>query len=167
MPSISSPLNPSSSETPLRRERRAVRKYEPSPTQRLMRQKAAAARKLMSSRQSIAANITPTVRDNEKFDIKPATRNDDPFTVQAVNGIDSSATCEEEECEDIDLGVREVDTEKQALVENYRQDWRSAARTISETSIKRRLIVVVGVICIIGVFSVIRTVGRIPLWRRP
>ncbi|KAI1503096.1 hypothetical protein F5X99DRAFT_135253 [Biscogniauxia marginata] len=145
-PSVPSPLNPSSLDTPSsRRPRRGsyirvARKMggQLSPTQRLMRQKAAAAWRSMTLRSVIAGY--PSINHDINFGVSPPTLTPIPVPAPApapaptptlvsrqgpTNRDTSDSTMRDEdeqlgiptgEYHDIDLDAVEVDTEKQPLI---------------------------------------------------
>lgn len=165
MPHTSSPLNPSKSEAPLRRQKpreqcRAV-KHEQSPTQRLMRQKAAVAWKTMS-RDPDNANNTQTTHDS----------NDDRILMEKMNDSHSTYNHTERRLggkyQEINIVVRQIDTEKQALAdEGYREEWLPETDCLLRSVTTRRLITIIAILCIVGLLSAIRIVaiGRIQAWR--
>ncbi|KAI2602833.1 hypothetical protein GGR54DRAFT_464760 [Hypoxylon sp. NC1633] len=161
-PPISSPLNPLSTETSPRRERRAMRKHEQSPTQRLMRQKAAAAWKSMYSREAAIMSYVQTMQN--RLDMKLSRQTDDSHLGRTSAQHDSLVTSTGE-CDITDLGMEDADMEKQPLVNQYRERWPLETKQLPHTSIKKRLMLVAGIVCIIGFLSAVHAVGRMQLWR--
>ncbi|KAI1381900.1 hypothetical protein F4677DRAFT_8390 [Hypoxylon crocopeplum] len=160
-PPIPSPLNPLSTETSPKRHRRAMRKHEPSPTQILMRQKAAAAWKSMSSREGPVTNYVQT--SNDEVEARRAKQGDGSnltrteYDSEAISG---------EECDDADLDMRQADMEKQALMDHgYREGLLSGTTQLPRMSMTTRLVVAVGIVCIIGILSAVRAVSRRQAWR--
>ncbi|OTA69543.1 hypothetical protein K449DRAFT_96291 [Hypoxylon sp. EC38] len=166
IPHIPSPLNPSNTETPPRRQRRndycRATKYGQSPTQRLMRQKAAAAWRSMSSLDNFIMDSTRTGHDEVRAnpgeqmeDSYPACSDKEHYT-ETVRG---------NQLREVDLNVRESDMEKQALVESdYQEDRLLEAAYLSRIT-TRRLITTLGIMCILGVLIIIRGISRIQAWQ--
>lgn len=164
-PHIPSPLNPSSTETPPRRQRRndycRAAKHEQSPTQRLMRQKAAAAWKLMSLDTSIM-NYAQTARDEVRADLREHMEDSYPTCSDKEHYTEAMGV---NQLREVDLDVRRSDMEKQALVEgDYQEDRLLEAPYLSHVT-TRRLIMMLGIMIILGVLTIIRAVSRIRAWQ--
>ncbi|KAI0176097.1 hypothetical protein GGR52DRAFT_344842 [Hypoxylon sp. FL1284] len=173
-PDFPSPLNPSSPEPALSRCRRGrVARSEQSPTQLLMRHKAAVAWRSMASREArlkasikktrddIYANVTSTNEQKKKEDrslaraaTTTATTKYKPLVVIA------------ERYEEIDLYACNIDTEKQGFADNDYRDvpfWTSSY--LSHLLTTRRLATAVGFVLFIGILSAVRAIGRVQAWR--
>ncbi|KAI1143160.1 hypothetical protein F5Y05DRAFT_144921 [Hypoxylon sp. FL0543] len=165
IPRIPSPLNPLSTDAPPRRQRHdncRAAKHEQSPTQRLMRQKAAAAWKSMSS-------SDPTIIDHAggthgEIGMEPRTQIEDSYPALTDTAYDVKIATETQ-CQEADLGARREDMEKQALVEGDHQEDRLFETAHFSHITTRRLIVTLGILCIGGILSIIRAVGKIQGWR--
>ncbi|KAI1767317.1 hypothetical protein GGR53DRAFT_140248 [Hypoxylon sp. FL1150] len=168
-PDIPSPLNPSSPDPPLSRCRRCrIARSEQSPTQKLMRYKAAVAWRSMVSREAlirtdiqntrdeIRADITDT--DEQKEDTGPPTH-----TVATEHGTLAIPIGKYE----ADIGVRDVvDTEKQGIIgDDYREISLDTSGYLLHILTTRLLAIAVGFVLFIGVLSAVRAVGRIEAWR--
>ncbi|XXG94279.1 hypothetical protein Hte_000533 [Hypoxylon texense] len=178
IPDIPSPLNPSSPEPPLSRCRRCrIARSEQSPTQKLMRHKAAMAWRSMASREVLLRASIQRTRDEISTNItniNEQRKGEAPIintaaTVAAAPTTSQSALvtlvegCEEIE---IDLGVRNIDTEKQRFVSHdYRDISLETSSYLSHLLTTRRLATAVGFVLFIGILSAVRAVGRIQAWR--
>ncbi|KAI4859233.1 hypothetical protein F4820DRAFT_177385 [Hypoxylon rubiginosum] len=178
IPDIPSPLNPSSSELPLGRCRRCrVARSEQSPTQKLMRHKAAVAWRSMASREVFLKARIQSTRDEictNMTNTNEQGKEDAPLihTTAAVAAAAAAATDHStlalpvEKYEKIDLGVRNVDTEKQGPVSNdYRDISLETSSYLSHLLTTRRLATAVGFVLFIGILSAVRAVGRVQAWR--
>ncbi|OTB03741.1 hypothetical protein M426DRAFT_172088 [Hypoxylon sp. CI-4A] len=192
-PRTPSPLNPLSTETQPRLPRRSA-KHEPSPAQILMRKKAAAARRLMSSHGALVDGTHLTLEDiilrRVEKSPRPVRKVLPPQTNALIyEDLDGDQARPDKICmiwsekdtmpqaslplasEETDQGagleVREADMEKQELVDaDLDYEW-----VYKETDYPfhflttRRLIVAIGILCIIGVLSAMHVVGKIQAWR--
>ncbi|KAI2623489.1 hypothetical protein GGS26DRAFT_220414 [Hypomontagnella submonticulosa] len=165
-PQIPSPLNPLSPETSRRHRRkrrsRAV-KHEQSPTQRLLRHKAAVAWRLMSPQDGNAINPLQTIDDGaEKNAIEQ--KEGSHHVCTAVGYPLKSVSIGK--CQETNNVLPGIDMEKQAFVDDdHLGDWSSELRQISNVLTTRRLVLTIGLLCVVGVLSAMRLVGRIQGWR--
>ncbi|KAI0008594.1 hypothetical protein F4779DRAFT_429892 [Xylariaceae sp. FL0662B] len=166
-PSIPSPLNPFNPETLPGRHRRgcdsrfARKSSGPlSPTQKLMRQKAAAAWRSMVLRNAV-------------LDLARARRELDWEMGRDIGGDaadDEFVTISIEQHHEVDLDIMGLNTEKQPLVdtkdvgdtsspelaeEPYR--WNQSMRVLTT----RRLVAVVGMVCVLGILSAARIIDLV------
>ncbi|KAI1415747.1 hypothetical protein F5Y13DRAFT_135851 [Hypoxylon sp. FL1857] len=166
IPRTPSPLNPLSAEAPPQRPKRnghcRAAKHEQSPTQRLMRQKAAVAWKSISSENPAIRNHAQTIQDEIRA--KPSTQIEDPYPALADMEYHRKAMTASQ-CHEGDLGVRQADMEKQAFVEGGYQGAMLLEMGHVSHITTRRLITTLGILCILGVLSIIRAVGGIQAWR--
>ncbi|KAI1395690.1 hypothetical protein F4819DRAFT_177658 [Hypoxylon fuscum] len=162
MPHIPSPLNPLSSETPPTRDRRyRTARSELSPTQILMRHKAATAWKSMASRNALI-NSAQKTRNGASRDL--IEQEEEFCLVQDAAEYDAQPVLADKCHEDADLDIQSVDTEKQALVD-YQERISLDTNNLSNLWTTRRLVTVVGIVLFIGVLSAVRAIGRIQAWR--
>ncbi|KAI1207933.1 uncharacterized protein F4807DRAFT_462028 [Annulohypoxylon truncatum] len=163
MPHTSSPLNPSNPEaSPRRKKRNGAAKHEQSPTQRLMRQKAAVAWKTMSSRGPANASCARTTNDDD-YDGIPEKQMDDSLSTRA-----RTEHRPEGRYQDNGPGVRQIDMEKQALADaSYREEWLPETNYPLRSVTTKRLVIIIGILCVVGILSAIRVVAlsRIQAWR--
>ncbi|KAI5866762.1 hypothetical protein GGS23DRAFT_287542 [Durotheca rogersii] len=172
MPPVPSPLNPSSPETSPRRYRRGDR-YRPtfkrggtelSPTQILMRQKAAEAWKLMATHITNKYRYVGT-KQGEAPQTNPAgPAKQQPIRTTAEYGIVPNST---EKGRGAGVNRQDVDVEKQALVDDdyYRAHKTPGINLLSHLLTTRRWRVTVGVVCVVGFLSAVRAIGSIHTWR--
>ncbi|KAI0834066.1 hypothetical protein F5Y06DRAFT_177723 [Hypoxylon sp. FL0890] len=166
IPRIPSPLNPLSTETQPKRHRRndhsRATKHEQSPTQRLMRQKAAAAWKSISSDDGAITNHSSRLRN--EVGAKLSTQMEDSYPALTDTAYHAKAVLANQ-CHEADSDVRQGDMEKQALVEGDSREDRLFETGYFSHITTRRLIITLGLLCIVGILSIIRAVGRIQGWR--
>ncbi|KAI1779623.1 hypothetical protein F4818DRAFT_147340 [Hypoxylon cercidicola] len=170
IPDFPSPLNPSSPEPPLSRCRRCrIARSEQSPTQKLMRHKAAMAWRSMASREVfLRASIQRTCDEiyTNMTNTNEQEKEDDPLnSTIPTSSNDNTPAVPVERYEEIDLGVRNVDTEKQGPVDDYRDISLETSSYLSHLLTTRRLATAVGFVLFIGMLSAVRAVGRIQAWR--
>ncbi|KAI0890226.1 uncharacterized protein GGS22DRAFT_10146 [Annulohypoxylon maeteangense] len=166
MPHTSSPLNPSNPKASLRRQKRDEQsrtvKHEQSPTQRLMRQKAARAWRTMSSRDSTSASHARTTHND----------GDNMISREQINGSHPGHSrteyLPESKYQDDIPSIRQIDMEKQAFADGrYREEWPPERNYPFHSSTTKRLIIIMAILCIVGTVSALRIVaiGRIQAWR--
>ncbi|KAL7629047.1 hypothetical protein AAE478_000565 [Parahypoxylon ruwenzoriense] len=163
MPPIPSPLNPLSPETTPRRFRRGdqyrvARKRtstEQSPTQILMRQKAAAAWRSMASREASSRNQNQSIQ--KEADTRPITVEQEKrrYPIRTPAEHEPVAVSAEER--------RDIDMEKQSLIrgKEYRGGKPLGTMPLSHFLTTRGLAVSVGIVCIVGFLSAMRAIGGI------
>ncbi|KAI1104121.1 hypothetical protein F4804DRAFT_207698 [Jackrogersella minutella] len=166
MPYKPSPLNPSNFETLPKQQRRSDQcrsvKHEQSPTQRLMRQKAAAAWRTMSSRDATISSHAQTIA--KEVDEKASAQMEDSCPVRTA-----AVHYSEDKCHDADVAAQQIDMEKQTLADgNYhRVNWTPKTNYPLHLLTAKRLIIAIGILCVIGVLSAMRAiaVSKIQAWR--
>ncbi|KAI1079186.1 hypothetical protein F5B20DRAFT_184122 [Whalleya microplaca] len=172
-PNIPSPLNPSSPETLPRRygrgcDARVARKTSGplSPTQKLMRQKAAVAWKSMVVRNA----VLDLARTREELDRHWGGQETD-CGLRGEAADDGFVTLSVEPYQEVDLGVVGIDMEKQPLVETTELRDAGFSKLAGEPCrwnhqplpmlTRRRLVVVVGIVCIVGIVAAARLIDII------
>ncbi|ORY63238.1 uncharacterized protein BCR38DRAFT_485994 [Pseudomassariella vexata] len=182
-PAIPSPLNPFSLETPAPRRHgrcassrpRAVRKPGGpiSPTQRLMRQKAAAA--YVTQRNAVLdgpyppfpASLSPPLGNQPDIASREGNIEEADIVDDGQHGC-SRLGIVDENCHEMGLGIVMMDMEKQALVGSCEEfgtvpiyDSEHAYRPPRRSRIltKERVLVAAGILCVVGLLSAMRSRG--------
>ncbi|KAI1393958.1 uncharacterized protein F4822DRAFT_31617 [Hypoxylon trugodes] len=167
-PYIPSPLNPINAETSPRRQRRNDQfrglRHEQSPTQRLMRHKAALAWRSMSSHNNAIINHAGIIHDEVEARMKPIERMVESYLVRASMDHHLRTLADEKQHE-AETGGGQRDTEKQSLENDYRGNYAPEICLLLDVLTTRRLAFVVGILVTLGVLTIMRAVGRIQIWQ--